>query len=132
MLVALFTLILLGGGGNDSKVFDKVHRNLIEQVVVDDERSAVVLAEMKAAQKELDQTSKQLREVVKRWGQLDADKGADREALEPLLGEAREIQLDAAQAFVDSVFEMRSQLTEEEWGEVQRELDAARRMAAND
>ena len=132
MLVALFTLILLGGGGNDSKVFDKVHRNLIEQVVVDDERSAVVLAEMKAAQKELDQTSKQLREVVKRWGQLDADKGAGREALEPLLGEAREIQLDAAQAFVDSVFEMRSQLTEEEWSEVQRELDAARRMAAND
>ena len=46
MLVALFTLILLGGGGNDSKVFDKVHRTLIEQVVVDDERSAVVLAEM--------------------------------------------------------------------------------------
>ena len=132
MLVALLTLILLGGGGNDPKVFDKVHRNLIEQVVDDDERSAVVLAEMKAAQKELDQTSKQLQDVVKRWGQLDADKSAGRETLEPLLGEAREIQLDAAQAFVDSVFEMRSQLTEEEWGEVQRELDATRRMAAND
>ena len=132
MLVALFTLILLGGGGNDSKVFDKVHRNLIEQVVDDDERSAVVLAEMKAAQKELDQTSKQLQDVVKRWGQLDADKSAGRETLEPLLGEARQIQLDAAQAFVDSVFEMRSQLTEEEWGEVQRKLDAARRMEADD
>ena len=87
---------------------------------------------MKAAQKELDQTSKQLQDVVKRWGQLDADKSAGRETLEPLLGEARQIQLDAAQAFVDSVFEMRSQLTEEEWGEVQRELDAARRMEADD
>jgi uncharacterized protein YoxC len=115
MLIALLTVLLLGGGGDGLEVFSKKDRKLVEETVADKDRSAAAVAEMKAAQKRLDGAAKQSRGLIKRWRKMDADVDSGRAELEPMLSEAVEYRSEALKAFADSIFEMRKQLTAEEW-----------------
>ncbi len=116
MLVALLVAFLMGGGGGGGiDAYTKEHHKLVKEFVADEERAAAVVAEMKSAQKSINGSVKEIRGVVKRWKKIDADPGSGRAELEPLLRESTEIRSDALRAYTDSLFEMREQMTAEEW-----------------
>ena len=124
MLVALLVALLLGGGGGEGlELFSKRHRKIVEEIVVDEERAAAVVDEMKRAQKRLDGTAKQGRALVKRWRKIDDDPDSGRAELEPMLREADAYRSEALKAFADSIFEMREQITAEEWEAYRRGVE---------
>ena len=124
MLIALLTVLLLGGGGGEGlEVFGKKHRKMIQEIVVDEERSAAVLAEMKGAQNHFGRTAEQSRGLVTRWRKIDNDHDSGRAELEPMLREAAEYRSEALKTFADSIFELRAQLTAEEWEAYRRAVE---------
>jgi alkylhydroperoxidase family enzyme len=124
MLIALLTMLLLGGGGGEGlEVFGKKDHKLAQDVVADEERAAAVVAEMKAAQKRFDQSTKETRGLIKRWRKTDADADAGRAELESMLREAEENRSEAVGIFADAIFAMRQEVTAEEWAAYRQGLE---------
>ena len=124
MLIALLTALLLGGGGGDGlEVFSKKHRKIVKEIVVDKTTAAAVIAEMKGAQKRFDRTAKQSRGLIKSWRKIDNDHDSGRAELEPMLREAVDYRSEALKTFVDTIFELRAQLTAEEWEAYRRGVE---------
>jgi len=124
MLIALLTVLLLGGGGGEGlEVFSKKHRKIVQEIVVDEARAAAVVAEMKRAQKSFDGTAKQSRRLIKSWRKIDDDPHSGHPELEPMLREADEYRSEALKSFADSIFELRAQLTAEEWDAYRRGVE---------
>jgi hypothetical protein len=119
MLIALLTVLLLGGSSGPD-VFDKQHRKLVQEVVVDDEKAASVVAAMKSAQKSFERTAKRSKKLVKEWRKSDVDHDAAHEDLKRLLRTSDALRSDALRVFTDSIFEMRAQVTADEWTSIHR------------
>ena len=114
MLVALVTLLFIGGdGGLD--VFSKEHRKAVVEVVQDADRAAAAIDEMKVAQKELDKKAKEIDRAGKSWARLDEDLASGRTELESAMRESDVIRRGAWEIFADSIFALRERITREEW-----------------
>ena len=120
MLVALVTLLLLGGGGGVD-VFSKEARKHVQEVVVDDARADAVVAEMKSAQKSLNNANKEIGKLFKSWGKADSDLDSQGVELESRLRQADGLRSEAMSTFTDSLFLIRDQMTAEEWAALHRE-----------
>ena len=121
MLIGLIiTLLFLGGRGEGLDVFTKEHRKLVQQIVADEVRAEAVVTTMESAQKSVDGFVKKGGDLTKSWQKIDADRNSGRGELEPMFREADEYRSDALQAFADSIFEMREQVTAEEWEALHR------------
>jgi hypothetical protein len=119
MLIALLTVLLLGGGG-DIDVFDKEHRRLVQEFIADEEKAAAVTAEMKNAQKSFDRHAKWTNGLVKRWRKSDANPDSGKAELETFLREADAHRSDVLRVYADAILEMRAQVTAEEWDALYR------------
>lgn len=118
MLVALMTIMLLGGGGLE--VFSKEQRKLAQEMIEDEDRASAVVGEMKSAQKSFNDTSKQIGKLIKSFKKIDSDHDAGRAELEPLLRQGDQVRVEAQKVLIDAIFEMRQQMTPEEWSAVYR------------
>jgi hypothetical protein len=118
MIILLIGLVFLATAGGGPELFDKELRKHVSEFVVDEERAVIVIDEMKRAQKDMDAQVKEIEDLVKRWQKIDRDHNSGRAELEPLLEESRAIRAAAQKAFTESIFEIRGQLTEQEWNEI--------------
>ena len=122
MLIAFFvTLLFVRGGGDDVDVYTKEDRKLVQHVVADEERADAVVAVMESTQKIIDGYVERSGNLTKSWRKIDTDRDSERAEFEPLLREADEYPSDTLQAFADSIFEMREQVTAEEWEALHRD-----------
>jgi hypothetical protein len=114
MLIALVTVLFLGGGGGID-VFDKQHRRMVAEVVEDEAKASEVIDEMKAAQKGIDRKVKELGKVVNSWAKLDKDHASRLAELGPLQRETDELRRQGFEIFADSILTIRELVSREEW-----------------
>jgi hypothetical protein len=114
MLIALMTVYLLGGGSLEP-FFDKQTRSAIKQSVNDEARQKEVLATIKSIEGSRKSATKAAKGSRKELADLEAGPSAavnDIEAeLEKIVGTRNGLH----EAFVDGVFDMRENMTAEEW-----------------
>ena len=112
----LFILIItLLFGGPDEPVFDKQTRAAIKQTIADPARRSTVLDTVKSIEKSKTQLNKAAGKIVKRLGRINKDTGIGVAEAEAALAEITPVRLEAQQAFIDGVFEMRRRMSADEW-----------------
>jgi len=114
MLIAL-TMALLFGGGSPDPLFAKQTRTAIKQVVTDEERQAEVLATVKSIEGSWKRADKAAKAPSKELGRLEKDRAASTDDIEAQIDEIVAIRENLHKDFVDGIFEMRENMTEEEW-----------------
>ena len=114
MLIAL-TMALLFGGGSPDPLFAKQTRTAIKQVVTDEERQAEVLATVKSIEGSWKRANKAAKAPGKELGRLEKDRAASTNDIEAQIDEIIAIRENLHKDFVDGIFEMRENMTEEEW-----------------
>ena len=70
---------------------------------------------MKQGAKDGKKASKELASLLKAWMKADLDPTSGRAEFDQMLGEALPIRSAAAESFLDVVFEVRDQMTAEQW-----------------
>ena len=113
MLIALY-FFLFGGGSTDA-LFAKPTRTAIKQVVTDDARQAEVLAAVKSIEGSWKRADKAAKAPSKELGRLEKDRAASTDNIEAQIDEIIAIRENLHRDFVDGIFEMRENRTEEEW-----------------
>ena len=113
MLIILIITLLFGGP--DEPVFDKQTRAAIKQTIADPARRSTVLDTVKGIEKSKTQLNKAAGKIVKRLGRINKDTGIGVAEAEAALAEITPVRLEAQQAFIDGVFEMRRHMSAEEW-----------------
>ncbi len=113
MLIILIITLLFGGP--DEPVFDKQTRAAIKQTIADPARRSTVLDTVKSIEKSKTQLNKAAGKIVKRLGRINKDTGIGVAEAESALAEITPVRLEAQQAFIDGVFEMRRYMSAEEW-----------------
>jgi hypothetical protein len=117
MLIAL-TMTLLFGGGSPDPLFAKRTRTAIKQIVTDDARQAEILAAVKSIEGSWKGANKAAKAPGKELGRLEKDRAALTDDIEAQIDEIVVIRENLHKDFVDGIFEMRENMTEEEWQEV--------------
>ncbi len=113
MLTILIITLLLGGP--DEPVFDKQTRAAIKQSITDPVRQSAVLDTVKRIEKSKDRLNKAAGKVGKRLGRINKDPDSRIAEVEAALAEITLARLEAQQTFIDGVFEMRRQMSADEW-----------------
>lgn len=113
MLIILIITLLFGGP--DEPVFDKQTRAAIKQTIADPARRSAVLDTVKGIEKSKAQLNKAAGKIVKRLGRINKDTGIGVAEAEAALAEITPARLEAQQAFIDGVFEMRRHMSADEW-----------------
>ena len=119
MLVALFTLLFLGGGGGADLLinFDQIRQNAKTEITDDDRRDAA-LDVFKAVESDRKDFSKQLQEHAKAIGKLYEDPTASAAAADAIWDdfygymEAHHVQL------LDRREELQAHITPSEWSAI--------------
>ena len=114
MLIALMTVYLLGGGSLEP-LFDKQTRAAIKQSVTDEARQKEVLATIKSIEGSRKGATKAAKGSRKELAGLEADRSAAVNDIEAELEKIVGTRNDLREAFVDGVFDMRENMTAEEW-----------------
>ena len=115
MLIALVTAMLLGGGGATYDLFRKDAQKTILSVLEDAEQEKQVKALMKQGRKSGQKASKELASLMKAWLKADLDPASGRVEFDQMFAEARSLRLETHETFLDVVFEIRDQVTAEQW-----------------
>jgi len=115
MIIALVTIILLGGGVAQFNVFSKDAQKQILSVVEDQEQARKVKWLMKSGAKEAKKFSKELASVLKAWLKEDRDPAAGRDEFDRSLAKAQLIRSAAQASFLDSAFEIKDAVTAKQW-----------------
>lgn len=118
MLILIVAIFFLANADGGLEIFDKDMRKNVSAIVIDEERATIVIDEMKRAQKELEAQVDEINDLVKRWKKVDSDHSSGRAELEPLLEESRAVRAAAQEAFLETIFEIRGQVTKQEWNEI--------------
>ena len=127
MLVALFTILFLaGGGGGGLEAFTKESQKIVKEHVADRAAADAIVTEMKSASKSLNKVAKDGRKRFKEWSKTDSDHSTGAAELQPLVDGANEYRAQAGKIFIDGIFEMREHMTAEEWDSaIKARLDGA-------
>ena len=113
MLILLIITLLFGGP--DEPVFDNSTRAAIKQSIDDPSRQSIVLDTVKHIEKSKEKLIKVSRKIGKQLGRINMNTGAGVAEAETALAEITRVRLDTQQTFVDGVFEMRRNMSAEEW-----------------
>ena len=113
MLTILIISLLFGGPGEP--VFDKQTRSAIKRSINDAARRSVVLDAVKGIEKSKEQLIKASRKIGKRLVRINKDTGIGVAEAEAALAEITRVRLQTQQTFIDGVFEMRQNMSAEEW-----------------
>lgn len=115
MLIAIVTVLFLGGGGATYDLFSKDAQNLILSVLDDAEQQEQVKSLMKQGAKEGKKASKELASLLKGWLKEDLEPATGRGEFDRLLVEAEKVRSAAKTSFLDVIFQLRDELTAEQW-----------------
>jgi hypothetical protein len=117
MLAALLAGFILFSGGNGfaAKMFGKDTQAQVHKVVTDPTRADAAAATLKQGQKDLEAIGKQLDQVAKDFSAADEAQSAGAAELTPIMERAWEQRRAVQQATLDRMFELRKNLTAEEW-----------------
>ena len=114
MLVALFTILILGGGGSGMLDFIAVTQDDVKAVMEKDDRRKQVLATLKAMKKRVTAHNKAFKQTSK-----DLDKALSTDADIDAIWEASfALRIKYNGDMLDMRFQLRDQLTRDEWQQV--------------
>jgi len=117
MLAALLTGFLLFSGGNGlvARIFDKHTQASVREVVSDKARADAAVRTLKQGQHELKEAGKQFEKIAKAFNAVDKAQEAGYDQLAPIMERTFEQRHLAQGKTFDRLFELRTNLTEEEW-----------------
>ena len=118
MLIALLTVMLLGGGSYDLSTSIAEGQENIKSAVEDPERRQTALDILAAMEQSMLSDSGETTALIERARQsFSEEKVWSAEELDALFAEARSLNADRAQRFIELRLELKSSLTSEEWDE---------------
>lgn len=118
MLIALLTVMLLGGGSYELSTFITEGQENIKSAVEDLERRQTALDILAAMEQSMLSDSGETTALIERARQsFSEEKVWSAEELDALFAEARSLNADRAQRFIELRLELKSSLTSEEWDE---------------
>jgi hypothetical protein len=118
MLIALLTLMLLGGGSYDLSTFIAEGQENIESAVEDPQRRQSALDILAAMEESMASDNSETTTLIERTQQaFSKDKVWSAEELDALFSEARSFRADRAERFIELRLELKTALTSEEWAE---------------
>jgi hypothetical protein len=113
MLIALLTVVLLGGGG--TPFFPKETKVAIREVVVDPMRQKAVLGTIKDVEGFRKKPNKDGQKARKELARLESDHSAEAEEIRAAYEVIVDYRREVSEAYTDAIFEMRANMTSEEW-----------------
>ena len=118
MLIALLTVMLLGGGSYELSTFITEGQENIKSAVEDLERRQTALDILAGMEQSMLSDSGETTALIERARQsFSEEKVWSAEELDALFAEARSLNADRAQRFIELRLELKSSLTSEEWDE---------------
>ena len=119
MLIALLTVILLGGGSYDLSTFIAEGQDNIESAVDDPQRRQTALDILLAMEDFMSSDNSETSALIERTQQaFSEEKVWSAEELDALFAEARTLKAERAERFIELRLELKATLTSEEWAEV--------------
>jgi hypothetical protein len=116
MLIALLTVMLLGGGSYDLSTFIAEGQENIESAVEDPKRRRSALDILAAMEKSMASHSDETTALIERTQKaFSEEKVWSAGELDQLFAEARLLKADQAQRFIELRLELKEALTGEEW-----------------
>jgi len=119
MLIALLTVMLLGGGSYDLSTFIAEGQDNIESAVDDPQRRQTALDILLAMEDFMSSDNSETSALIARTQQaFSEEKVWSAEELDALFAEARTLKAERAERFIELRLELKAALTSEEWAEV--------------
>jgi len=119
MLIALLTVMLLGGGSYDLSTFIAEGQDNIESAVDDPQRRQTALDILLAMEDFMSSDNSETSALIERTQQaFSEEKVWSAEELDALFAEARSLKTERAERFIKLRLELKAALTGEEWAEV--------------
>jgi len=119
MLIALLTVMLLGGGSYDLSTFIAEGQDNIESAVDDPQRRQTAMEILLAMEDFMSSDISETTALIARTRQaFSEEKVWSAEELDALFAEARSLKTERAERFIKLRLELKAALTGEEWAEV--------------
>jgi len=119
MLIALLTVMLLGGGSYDLSTFIAEGQDNIESAVDDPQRRQTAMDILLAMEDFMSSDNSETTALIARTQQtFSEEKVWSAEELDALFAEARTLKAERAERFIKLRLELKAALTGEEWAEV--------------
>ena len=119
MLIALLTVMLLGGGSYDLSTFIAEGHDNIESAVDDPQRRQTAMDILLAMEDFMSSDNSETTALIARTQQaFSEEKVWSAEELDALFAEARSLKTERAERFIKLRLELKAALTGEEWAEV--------------
>lgn len=118
MLIALLTILFLGGGTTSVMSFLDDTGDSIKTVVVDDERRKEAFATVKLMEKRSKGHEKSFRRLIKDLKKKLRDHSHDESVFDAMWDQHYELANEYSADMVDLRFELKDRLTREEWAQV--------------
>lgn len=118
MLIALLTVVLLGGGSYDLSAFIAEGQDNIESAVEDPQRRQTAMDILLAMEDFMSSDNSETTALIARTQQaFSEEKVWSAEELDALFAEARSLKAERAERFIELRLELKAALTGEEWAE---------------
>lgn len=118
MLIALLTVMLLGGGSYDLSAFIAEGQDNIESAVEDPQRRQTAMDILLAMEDFMSSDNSETTALIERTQQtFSEEKVWSAEELDALFAEARSLKAERAERFIELRLELKAALTGEEWAE---------------
>ena len=118
MLIALLTVMLLGGGSYDRSAFIAEGQDNIESAVEDPQRRQTAMDILLAMEDFMSSDNSETTALIERTQQaFSEEKVWSAEELDALFAEARSLKAERAERFIELRLELKAALTGEEWAE---------------
>ena len=118
MLIALLTVMLLGGGSYDLSAFIAEGQDNIESAVEDPQRRQTAMDTLLAMEDFMSSDNSESTALIERTQQaFSEEKVWSAEELDALFAEARSLKAERAERFIELRLELKAALTGEEWAE---------------
>ena len=118
MLIALLTVMLLGGGSYDLSAFIAEGQDNIESAVDDPQRRQTAMDILLAMEDFMSSDNSESTALIERTQQaFSEEKVWSAEELDALFAEARSLKAARAERFIELRLELKAALTGEEWAE---------------
>jgi len=113
-MLTTLAIIYLFSGGLDP-LFDKATRAAVQQAITDEVRQDEVVAAIDDIEETWKQTNKSLKKPSDSLARLEADRTTTAGEFQTAVAEMISIRDEFDRAFIDTIFEMRESMTDEEW-----------------
>ena len=118
MLIAMLTVMLLGGGSYDLSTFIAEGQENVETAVEDPERRQSALDILAAMEESMGSDNGETTALIERTQRaFSEDKVWSAEELDALFAEARSLRANRAERFIELRLKLKATLTSEEWAE---------------